>query len=240
MARRVSELVDPRLFVRQLLSSTEAMVRNLDPSKTNKEVFIEDFFPKVGIPPEVLMPVFDDFYRREFLLLKDIVSPVPLARPLIQKAIACGLDIVIATNPVFPMMAIRERLRWGGLGDLSYRLVTSYEVMHYCKPNRQYYEEILSIIGRQPSECLMIGNDIDEDLAAGAAGIKTYLVTDCVRGGRNGEGRPDFCGTFRDLADFLGDLLGVPHFPCARPWAAAERRLQKEENHIALDGHSQP
>ncbi|HHY47219.1 MAG TPA: HAD family hydrolase [Firmicutes bacterium] len=210
LARRVSEFVDPSLFLRQLLRSTEAMVRNLDPSKTNKDVFMEDFFPGIGIPPEVLMPVFDDFYRKEFLSLKSLVRPVPLARPLVEQAVRSGLDVVIATNPVFPMVAIRERLRWGHLDDLSYRLVTSYEVMHYCKPNREYYEEVLSMIGRRPCECLMIGNDVDEDLAAGAAGIRTYLVTDCLRGKQDGGKRPDFCGTFQDLADFLKQVLGMP------------------------------
>ncbi|HHY99295.1 MAG TPA: HAD family hydrolase [Firmicutes bacterium] len=207
LAMRVSSLVEPRRFIKQLISSTDAMVKSLDPGKTNKQVFVEDFFPKIGIPEESLMPIFDDFYKNEFRLLSSYVRPVPEARQVMEDIFRHGLDVVIATNPVFPLSAIRERLSWGGLADFDYKLITSYETMHFCKPNKEYYQEILDKIMRSPGECLMVGNDTEEDLSAGALGIKTYLVTDCLRGRCDESHKPDHSGTFAELASFIKCLL---------------------------------
>ncbi len=205
LGAKLANVVEPGRLVRQVMKSTDAMVRNLDPRKTNREVFAEDFFPAIGIPEDVLMPVFDDFYRSDFPQIKDRlgIRAHPAARRMIERLISRGLEVVIATNPVFPLIAIEERMRWGGLEGLPYRLVTSYETMHFCKPNREYYEEVLSLIGRKPEECFMVGNDVEEDLVAGTLGMKTYLVEDFLLDRGRAKNHPDFRGTFEELVDFM-------------------------------------
>ena len=54
------------------------------------------------------------------------------------------------------------------------------ERMHFCKPNPAYYQEILELLGAKAEECLMIGNDVEEDMVAATLGIKTRLVTDLL------------------------------------------------------------
>lgn len=205
LGAKLANMVEPERLVRQVMKSTDSMVRNLDPRKTNREVFAEDFFPAIGIPEDVLMPVFDDFYRSDFPQIKDRlgIRAHPAARRMIERLISRGLEVVIATNPVFPLIAIEERMRWGGLEGLPYRLVTSYETMHFCKPNREYYEEVLSLIGRKPEECFMVGNDVEEDLVAGTLGMKTYLVEDFLLDRGRAKNHPDFRGTFEELVDFM-------------------------------------
>jgi len=205
LGAKLANMVEPGRLVRQVMKSTDAMVRNLDPRKTNREVFAEDFFPAIGIPEDVLMPVFDDFYRSDFPQIKDRlgIRAHPAARRMIERLISRGLEVVIATNPVFPLIAIEERMRWGGLEGIPYRLVTSYETMHFCKPNREYYEEVLSLIGRKPEECFMVGNDVEEDLVAGTLGMKTYLVEDFLLDRGRAKNHPDFRGTFEELVDFM-------------------------------------
>lgn len=205
LGAKLANMVEPGRLVRQVMKSTDAMVRNLDPRKTNREVFAEDFFPAIGIPEDVLMPVFDDFYRSDFPQIKDRlgIRAHPAARRMIERLISRGLEVVIATNPVFPLIAIEERMRWGGLEGLPYRLVTSYETMHFCKPNREYYEEVISLIGRKPEECFMVGNDVEEDLVAGTLGMKTYLVEDFLLDRGRAKNHPDFRGTFEELVDFM-------------------------------------
>jgi FMN phosphatase YigB (HAD superfamily) len=202
---RVAPVMDPRRFVSQLLKSTEAMMANLDPNRTNQEVFMEDFFSKMDLPQDVLMPVIDSFYREDFPNLAGTlgIRPLPAARPVLEDLFRRGYEVVIATNPVFPRVATEERLRWGGIGDLPFRLVTVYEDCHFCKPNPEYYEEVLSMIGRKPEECIMVGNDVDEDLAAGELGIKTYLVEDCLMGSGALGFKPDYRGKFNDLVGFF-------------------------------------
>lgn len=205
VAGKVAGLVDPRRFVKQLMESTEAMISSLDPMKTNMEVFWDDFPGKVGVPMEVLEPVLDEFYTRDFPNIQTVldVRPIPAARKLIEDLLEDGYEVVIATNPVFPAVAIQERMRWGGIDGLPYHLITTYETSRYCKPNVEYYGEILEYIGRKPQECIMIGNNTCEDLVAKDLGVTTYLVEDCLLDIGPFRREPDYRGSFTDLVAFF-------------------------------------
>ncbi len=66
-----------------------------------------------------------------------------------------------------------------------------------------YYQEILDRQGLKAEECLMIGNDKREDLAAGKLGIRTYLVTECLEHAAE-PGSPDYEG--KNLEQLYEDL----------------------------------
>lgn len=200
---RLAHKMPPEKFARQLMASSMAMIQNTDPAKTNQQKFIEDFFGKTGLSVEETMPIFDDFYANDFPKLKRHSRTDPNARRVVEAAVKRGYEVVLATNPVFPMSAIRERMRWAEVNDFDYLLVTAYEDMHFCKPYPQYYTEILNRIGRRPEECLMVGNDVDEDLSAARLGMKTYLVHDCLLNRNNAQYSADFEGQLSDLADFI-------------------------------------
>jgi len=170
------DLMEPEVFSTRLMAATQVMVDSQDPSKTNEETFIDAFFAGLEVTPEELMPRFDAFYLNQFPKLARYTEAIPEARDVILAALDLGLMVVVATNPVFPKEAIFERMRWAKIEDLPFRLVTSYEFMHYCKPHQTYYREILDILGLAPNDCLMVGNDVEEDLPAGLLGMKTFLA----------------------------------------------------------------
>ncbi len=203
MAARMASFAAPEDFVKYLLAATRAMVENLDPELTNAEVFRNDFFSRSGLPEKEIMAVFERFYHEDFPRLAALTGNTPLARALCLAALNQGIELVVATNPIFPLIAIEERLRWAGVGDLPFRLVTAYEAMHFCKPRPQYYREILDLLGAGPAECLMAGNDPGEDLVAGDLGIRTFLVTDHLIGRQGSDRRPDFTGRLSDLLAFI-------------------------------------
>lgn len=205
ITRTVATFVEPTQFAKALLASTDAMIRNQDPSLKNSQVFQDDFFRRVRVPENVLMPVFEDFYRNEFTELKNTlgVQPHPKAREMLEFLIQEGYDVVIATNAVFPVEAILERMRWGGIQGLPYTLITCYDTMHYCKPNLKYYEETLELIGHKPGECLMVGNNMDEDIIAGILGLKTYLVEDFLLDSGANQHSPDMRSNFNELVEFV-------------------------------------
>jgi FMN phosphatase YigB (HAD superfamily) len=161
----MAHLVPPEKFVSALLHATYAMVKNGDAAVTNRQAFIDDFFPRVGWTAEEMMPLFDEFYAVQFDKLRFLTRPNPSARAAIQAAFDAGCDVVIATNPIFPETAIRQRMEWAGVADFPFKLVTSYEVMHAAKPNSRYYSEILERISRSPDECIMVGDDWGNDIA---------------------------------------------------------------------------
>ncbi|EGO61739.1 HAD family hydrolase [Acetonema longum] len=207
LGRHVAPYADPKKFVGQLLSSTGVMIANRDKVKTNKAVFYEDFLPKIGVAEEVLAPALDLFYEQHFGQVRSVTQPSPAARQAVLAAIHAGCDVVVATNPIFPGNAVEQRLEWAGVADLDFKLITSYENSCFCKPHPEYYLEIADRIGRHPSECLMIGNDVEEDLIAGIVGMKTYLVTDCLLNAKGLEARPDYSSALSEVAESLPGII---------------------------------
>ncbi|NCB12948.1 MAG: HAD family hydrolase, partial [Erysipelotrichia bacterium] len=67
-----------------------------------------------------------------------------------------------------------------GLDVNDFSFITSYENSFYSKPSLNYYENILKNINKKPEQCIMVGNDAKEDMAASKLGIKTYLLVDCL------------------------------------------------------------
>lgn len=203
LQQKASPYLPPEQFISCLWAATGAMVDNEDPRMENRAVFWQHFCQLSRIPREALEPVFEEFYRQEFPSLAALAKPSPLSREIVGLALEKGKQVVLATNPIFPAIAIWERMRWANLHDLPWRLVTTYENSHYCKPKLAYYREILQQLGRSPEECLMIGNDVQEDLVASQLGIHTYLVTDCLLD----KGKPSYSPTLQgDLAS-LRDWL---------------------------------
>ncbi|UNC93441.1 HAD family hydrolase [Candidatus Contubernalis alkaliaceticus] len=199
----LSPVISPQELKEHLGYATHQMILNQDPAKTNKEVFWEVFLERVEKPLDLLEPLIDKFYRHKFKELKAFTSCKPEARKVVGMAASLNFDLVLATNPVFPSSAIYQRMNWGGVDSFDYKLVTTYENMHFCKPNPQYYLEILDKVGARPQDCIMIGNDVDDDLCAAQVGIKTYLVEDFLINRSKRSIDADYRGSLKDLPEFL-------------------------------------
>lgn len=203
ISRAVAPVVDPARFVKALMAGTGVMMAGRDGSLTNAEAFWADFRPRLEDCIEALMPVIDDFYSTKFNALSWVARPCHGARQAVQAAVGRGLRIALATNPVFPLPAVRSRMAWAGVEDLPWEFVTCYEEMHFCKPYPGFYREIARRLGLSPEKCLMVGNDAGEDLAASAVGMRTYLVIDFLKNRDRAQFKPDFSGSLADLAGWL-------------------------------------
>lgn len=203
---RMVHLIDKDKVIDMIWASTETMVRSEDLQKTNEQVFKEHFLQTSGLAEEDIWPILLDFYQGEFRDLSHLTQPTQLSRQVVQAAIDKGYDVVVATNPLFPRTAIEARMEWAGIADLPFKLVTTLEEMHACKPNPSYYREILQLIGRKPEECMMIGNDAYEDMVAGKLGMQTYLVTDCLIERNRLSDLITHEGTMDDLLAFIKSL----------------------------------
>jgi FMN phosphatase YigB (HAD superfamily) len=179
LAAWVGDLVASDHLISELLRATKAMQAN-NGEQTNQEVFAAAFYPAFEIDRSRLEPVFDSFYAEAFPELRRLTQPRPEARALVELAMSHGLQVVIATNPLFPATAIEQRLEWAGLPvtENQFDLVTSYEIMHATKSSPAYYREILERIGRRPGECVMAGDDWSWDvLQATSVGIPAFWIT---------------------------------------------------------------
>ena len=87
-----------------------------------------------------------------------------------------GYTLVVATNPIFPEVAILERLSWTGLCEDDFSLITTYENSCFAKPNIEYYKHILKVLDKDAEDCLMVGNDVTEDMCASQIGMDVFLL----------------------------------------------------------------
>lgn len=203
LASRFIGIIDIREFGRHLLESTNKMIANKEPQVLNRQAFDDVFFDAVGQCRSSMQPIIDEFYETTFPALNSLSKRYIKSTELIKAAKGRQFQLVLATNPVFPLRAIEHRLEWAGLDPRDFELITSYENMHFCKPHIEYYEEIADILGRDPRECLMVGNDVDEDLPAGEAGMKTFLVNSAIIDRGNGRYTPDMTGSMDELIDII-------------------------------------
>ena len=170
---------DAKAFMEALRVSTGLMFAN-DGSRDNKSLFWDKFFVYYGKYDESLIKDSDDFYISDFKNLREFARENACAKRAIELAHKGGKKVVLATNPVFPMTAQIERLRWFGLDENDFDLITSYENSSFCKPSPKYYLEVCQKLGVKPENALMIGNDEGEDMkGASEAGLMCYLATDC-------------------------------------------------------------
>ena len=192
-------------LIQTIWAGTAAMIKN-DGDKSNEEVFWEAANACYGADLHADELHFDEFYQTQFDGVKASCGYTPKAAELMKKIKAKGFRTVLATNPIFPAIATRKRIAWAGLSVDDFELVTSYENSFHCKPNVAYYEDILRKIGVKGEECLMVGNDVNEDMVAANLGMKVFLLTDCMinRSGKDISVYPH--GSFEELMEFIENL----------------------------------
>lgn len=199
-------VVEPEHFVRTLLASTKVMQQKRKERQLNADVFWADFCARLGKNIEDLKPLMDEYYANQFKNLARITRPDEKAQYAVQKVLDLGLRIVLATNPVFPESAIRDRMDWAGVGDMPWEFITSYENMHYSKPHSEYYLEIASRLKLEPANCLMVGNEMQNDIIpAAAAGMRTFLIGDYAVD--TCDIQADGCGDLPALITWLNDYI---------------------------------
>ncbi|MDF1500697.1 MAG: DinB family protein [Anaerolineales bacterium] len=162
----LSDLVQPDRMLPALMAGTSAMLANQDPTSLLERKFADIFYPELGLDEAELRERVTSFYTEIFPELEPLTAVKPGARQFMRHLFASNYEVVIATNPLFPRLAIEARLRWAQVpvDEFDYSLVTSYENFHFTKPNPAYFTEILGLLGRSLSDALMIGNDISADL----------------------------------------------------------------------------
>lgn len=179
MGKYFEDIIDTKLLAKGLWASTEAMVKSLD-ERTNEQVFLEDFAGRIDGSIDLYKERFENFYDTEFLKVKEAVLDNSIIQSSVKLLKEKGYEMVIATNPLFPQKAIYHRIRWAGFEPEDFKYITFYEQNHYCKPQVKYYEEVLDAINKAPQDCLMVGNDVVEDMIAAKLGIKTFLIEDNI------------------------------------------------------------
>ncbi len=194
--------IDPDLFIKAMWNGVGAMTKNNGP-KTNEEVFEDSFYSEINIDIDTARREFEDYYTVDFPSVKSVCRLTDTSRKIIDACRKKGYDTVLATSPIFPKIATYQRMSWVGLYPEDFAEVTTFEKCTSSKPSLEYYKAILQRHGFAPEDCLMVGNDIAEDMVIRELGVKTFLVEGFIE---NSKGLPEVCdrrGSLEELLEFI-------------------------------------
>lgn len=198
---------DVKTLLKSLQYGIKGMLLN-DGSKTNEEAFWDTFY-KLVPKDSSLEDKFIEMYENEFQTLINYTNPSNLAKKIINTLKAKGYTIICATNPLFPKIATYSRIKWAGLNPNDFKYITTFENSKYAKPNLDYYKEIIEKNNLDRESCLMVGNDVSEDLCVKSLGLKTFLLTDNLINSLNVEIDTNWSGSMEELLEFVNNLNEV-------------------------------
>lgn len=161
--------------VQGIMVGTGAMLKN-NGSRLNCEAFWEATSAFFGKDMKQHEMDFDRFYRGQFAQVREVTYPDARAAECVRRLKEKGYTVVVATSPMFPVIATSKRMEWAGLKADDFVLVTTYDNSTSAKPNPAYYLEILEKIGKKPENCLMVGNDVDEDMCVTSMGMQGFWL----------------------------------------------------------------
>jgi len=173
----------------------------------NYDVFLEKMARFGRTTPQVIDSLASEMVEKDFRSLGAFFTAVPGARDAVALAHRLEYRLVLATNPVFQEKTVLYRMEWAGLIPDHFLFITSSQNMNRCKPSVEFYERLLARLDLKPRQCLMIGDNPDEDLPAHDIGIRTFLVETplSIKAIRKNITNPrlDALGTYPELMNWM-------------------------------------
>lgn len=177
LAYELRDLFDPETLVKIIWKATKLMVADVS-DRSNQDVFMEEMQKLCTYDPAYLWERFMTFYAGPFDALKQHIQPNPSMLEAVDLLYEKGYQLAIATNPLFPKLAVDKRIEWAQLNPKQFNYVSSFEGNSACKPQLKFYQEVLNHLNVSAETCMMVGNDPLEDMIAKQLGMRTYLVHD--------------------------------------------------------------
>ena len=196
---------EPEKLIDAIWKGTAAMVKNTG-DRPNEHLFWIKFIEIFGEKAKEDYPLFEEYYEKDFDKVQSACGYTPQASQTVTKLKEMGYRIALATNPIFPAIATQKRIRWAGMTPEDFELYTTYENSSFCKPNPKYYLAITEKLGVSPEECLMVGNDVTEDMVAQTLGMKVFLLSDCIINKENKDVSAYPNGSFPELMAYIQAL----------------------------------
>ncbi len=197
---------EPEKLVQVASNGLKAMTGNAG-LRTNEEVFLDEFVKTFGEKVVEDAPLFEEYYRNEFQNVKNVCGYDAKAKQIVMRLKEKGYRVALATNPVFPAVVTESRIRWAGLEPSDFEVYTTYEDYHYSKPSPKYYFEVTEKLGVEPNECMMIGNDVTEDMVTKELGMQVFLLTGSLINRDNKDISEYPHGNFDDLLAYIDECL---------------------------------
>ena len=197
LAPRFAHLLSPDKFIKQLLKSIEVTQNEPKPGQTNMQTFFDDLCKATGQSIQTLKPIFEKFYVTDFPTLRCLVQVNPLGVKVVEAANQQGFLTATISNPIMPLTAMQEQVRWAGLAPEHFKVISALDNLHYCKPHILFYREISDALRVKPESCLLVTKN-HKDLVCRELGMKVFFV-----GEIGSEVQSDYLGQLDDLLRYI-------------------------------------
>ena len=193
LAPRFAHLLPTEKFPKLLMKAMESVQNEPKPNLTVAQGFMDEFSKVSGQPAQVLTSIFTEFYASDFPALRCLVQPNAQGVKVVEYAGQQGCSTAILANPLMPLAAVEEQVRWAGLRPEQFKLIATVDNFHYCKPQPEFFQEVAEKLGISPQSCLLVSND-KSDMSCRSLGMKTFFI-----GSMDAEMETDYSGQFEDL-----------------------------------------
>ena len=114
ISRAFIDIWPPDEFRTRLIAATVSLLHN-DGSKTNAEYFLDEFANGCPQRRGELWQRLIGFYATEYDGIQVPIALPALLHEVIDRLLAKGLKLVVASNPIFPLNVQMKRLGWASL-----------------------------------------------------------------------------------------------------------------------------
>jgi len=175
--RRFDDVFTFEELQNQIIMATLSLSGN-NGEKNNRDYFLDNVVAGHKMGRDEFWQRSMIFYHNDFDQARPEVKKPDKLQTVLEELKQMGLILVVASNPIYPPIAMEKRLAWVDVDIRYFDLVTHMENMNFVKPDTTYYRQICTKLGVLPEHCLMIGNDPVNDMAAAGIDMKTYLTTE--------------------------------------------------------------
>lgn len=206
--RSLAEKIVPHDVERGLAVLASATYGLLAPevhAQANASWLLQRLSDDLNLPPPAIQRALQRTVAEINSGMKSRPEAVTAAHLLMRQLHERGLKLAVATTPIYPRSLITERLRSVGVQPWVDH-VACLEANRSAKPHRSYFVEMASALGAVPEECLIVGEDTDQDLPALGLGMAVHFVG--PPRGRPWIGDRLRFGAASDLPSIWADALG--------------------------------
>jgi len=202
LSKALDHIASQDRLIKQIHYAVKQMTVNRDPGRLLSDIFAEHFYQPLGTTETACRQDIDMFYAKDFPNLRQLTEKKPEAQELITWCKQQNFTMAIATNPLFPETATRQRIEWAGLNPEDFRFFSTFNNFHFTKPNLAYYAECLGRLGWPDYPAVMVGDNLQYDLLpVEAMGMATFWVDPSVRNPDRNHGQ------ISDVKEFLENQL---------------------------------
>ena len=195
---------DPEVFLKALGAGVRSMTEGV--GGYNIDRFWGAFCTRANESQEEMEPLITEYYQTDFNEIGEHIVPRPEAAEVLEILKEKKYPLYLTTMPLFPRIAVEQRLSWAGCSPDFFDRITTYDNSTSTKPRLEYYQENVDQIHLEPEKILMVGNNTQEDLACMGLGLDAFLVTDRLLNPNNFNIQSVKHGSLKELLGFVEKL----------------------------------